>query len=99
MRHATKGKRTVWEGINLGVCRGVAVDAAETGKGVLPVNVHGTRAADTLSARAPESESGIDLVLDLDERIQDLCARTLARRGVAVVWRRAMGPVWLRSMV
>lgn len=74
-RDVWKGKiRTVWKGVDLGVFARVPVDAAETGEGVLAINVHGTRPTDTLSARAPESESGVYLVLDLDEGIEHLRA-------------------------
>jgi len=57
--------------VNLGVFRLVPVDLAQTRKGVLAIYVHGTRAADTLSARAPERQGGVNLVLDLDEGVQD----------------------------
>jgi hypothetical protein len=75
---AWKGKvelRTVWKGVDLGVFGRVSVDAAETGEGVLAINVHGTRPADTLSAGAPESKGRVDLVLDLDEGIKHLHTR------------------------
>lgn len=34
------------------------------------INVHRTATADTLSATSPESQGGVDLVLDTDERIE-----------------------------
>ena len=40
----------MWEGIYLGVLPAVPVDAAETREGILPVDVHSARAADTLAA-------------------------------------------------
>ena len=50
----------------------LAVDPAEAGKRVLAVDVHGAGAADTLTARASEGQRRVHLVLDLDERIEDL---------------------------
>lgn len=44
---------------------------SETSKAVAAVNVHRTGAADPLTAGAAEGEGGVDLVLDLDERVQD----------------------------
>jgi hypothetical protein len=38
---------------------------------VLAVDVHRTRAADPFSARAPECQRRVDLVLDLDQRVED----------------------------
>ena len=69
----------MWKGIDLGVFVRVPVDAAETSEGVLTINVHGTRAADTLSARTPKCQSRVDLVLDLDEGIKYL---TKTSKGV-----------------
>lgn len=88
----------MWEGVDLGVFARVPVDAAETGEGVLAINVHGTRPANTLSAGAPESEGRVDLVLDLDEGIKHLHTRQGGEERERK-WIRAMGPVWLRSMV
>lgn len=59
-------KRTVREGVDLAGLGGVLVNAAETGEGVDTVNVHGTRATDTLTARATEGKGGVHLVLDLE---------------------------------
>lgn len=42
----------------------------ETCQGVDSVNVHGTTSANTLATTPPESQSGVHLVLDPDERIQ-----------------------------
>lgn len=58
------------KGVDLGRRVAVLGDAAETGKGVDAVNVHGARTADTLTARAAESKRGVLLVLDLDLRCQ-----------------------------
>lgn len=43
----------------------------QTSEAVLSVDVHRTRSANTLTTRTSESERGILLVLDLDERVQD----------------------------
>ena len=34
-------------------------------------NIHGARSTDALPARPPECQTGIHLILDLDQRIQD----------------------------
>jgi hypothetical protein len=47
---AKKVKRTMRQGVDLGVFPFITVDTAKTGERVLPVNVHSTRTADTLSA-------------------------------------------------
>lgn len=60
------------EGVDLGVLATVTVDSAKAGKGVLTVNVHGARSADTLTARTTESEGGVDLILNFDESIENL---------------------------
>ena len=65
-------KRTVGERIYLCVLIFPAVDATETGEGVLAVDIHGARAADTLSTRAAESECWVYFILDFDERIKSL---------------------------
>ena len=44
--------------------------AFEAGEVVGAVDVHRARAADALAAGAAEGEGGIDLVLDLDQRVQ-----------------------------
>jgi hypothetical protein len=62
----------MWERINLGVFILVAVDATKACKSILPVDIHGTRAANSLSARAAEGQGGIDFVLNLDQGIEDL---------------------------
>ena len=58
--------------IDLSVLALGAIYAAETREGVLTVDVHGAGPADTLATRPAEGQSGVDLVLDLDERVQDL---------------------------
>ena len=47
------------------------VHALDAGERVHPVDVHGTGPADPLAARPPERQRRIDLVLDLDQRIQN----------------------------
>jgi len=56
----------VGKGVDLGGLGRVLLDAAETRERVDTVNVHGTRATDTLTARAAEGKGGVLLVLDLD---------------------------------
>lgn len=49
---------------------GVGGNTAQASQSVDSINVHGAATADTLSATSPESQGGVDLVLDSDERIQ-----------------------------
>lgn len=44
------GKLTVRKGIDLAILGGIPVDSTQAGEGVLTINVHSTRAADTLTA-------------------------------------------------
>lgn len=60
------------KGVDLGVFGFIAVNAAETGQCVLPVDVHGARPTDALSARPTERQRWVDFVLDFDESIQYL---------------------------
>jgi hypothetical protein len=60
------------ERIDFCVLAFISVDATEAGKGILAVDVHRTRAADTLSARATKSERWVYFILYLDECIQNL---------------------------
>ena len=46
-------------------------DVFGAGQRVCAVDVHGARAANTLAAGTPEGQGRIDIILDLDERIQD----------------------------
>ena len=64
--------RTVRKRVDLGILGLVALDAAKASKRVLSVDVHRAGAADTLAARATESECRVDLILDLDECVEDL---------------------------
>lgn len=63
-------QRTVRKGVDLGFLGGIFGNSAQAGKSVDTVNVHGTRATDTLSARSSESKSGVELILDLDLQTQ-----------------------------
>ena len=65
----------MWEWVNLDIVAGIPVDATQACERVLPVNIHRAGATDTLPAGAAESEGGVDLVLDFDERIQNLGPR------------------------
>ena len=95
--------RTVWQGVNLGVLADIPVDSAKACKRVLSVDVHGTRAANTLTARPAEGQCGVDLILNLDECIQDLHRtggiNNLRDRIDTEKDGLTMGPHWLRSMV
>lgn len=94
--------RTVRERVDLGGLVLCAVDAAEAGEGVDAVDVHGTRAADALSARAAEGEGGVDLVLDADQGVEHWMSHELGQlvrerdRGEQEQ-DQPMGPVWERS--
>jgi hypothetical protein len=48
----------------------VLINFSDAGQGMKSVAVHGTRPANTLSARSSEGESRIKVVLDIDERIK-----------------------------
>ncbi len=56
----------------------------QAGKGVGAVNVHGTAAADALSAAAAEGQGGVELVLDADQGVEDHGARLVEVEGVAL---------------
>ena len=62
------------ERVDLCVLAFAAVDATETGEGVLAVYVHRTRTTDTLATRATKSQCGIYFILDLDKSIENLRA-------------------------
>ena len=65
-------ERTMRQRVDFGILGGIPVDSAETSQGVLAVDVHCARAADALAAGAAEGERRVDLVLDLDERVEHL---------------------------
>ena len=64
--------RTVWQRVNLSILANIPVDSAKACKRVLSVDVHGTRAANTLTSRATEGKCGVNFVFDLDDGIQNL---------------------------
>lgn len=56
----------------------------QASQGVGAVDVHGTRAADTLSAAAAEGEGRVDLVLDADEGVENHGAGLVKIEGVGL---------------
>jgi hypothetical protein len=58
--------------VNLAVNVWGSVNSAETRESVLSINVHGARPTDTLSARPPEGECGVNFVFDFDQRVEHL---------------------------
>lgn len=58
--------------VDLGILVRSPVDSAQASKGVLAVDVHGARAADTLAARTAESQGRVHVVLDFNESIKNL---------------------------
>jgi hypothetical protein len=62
----------VWQWINLRGLAFVAVDPTEASKGVLSIDVHGARSANTLTTRTAKSKCRIYFVLDLDESVKNL---------------------------
>ena len=65
----------MWERVDLGILACITVDSAKTCQGVLAVDVHGAGTANAFTARATESERGVNFVLDFDKGIQDLARR------------------------
>ena len=73
------------------------VDRLGAGERVAPVDVHRTGTANPLTAGTAEGEAGIDLVLDLDQRVENhrpgiveiqligVVARILARIGIVAI--------------
>ena len=53
----------------------------QTGQTVLAIDVHGARAADTLTTRSSESKRGVLLVLDLEQSVEDHRAATTEFRS------------------
>src|SRR5271166_2362769 len=47
------------------------LDRLQTGERITTIDVHGAGAADALTAGATEGQRRVDLVLDLDQRVQD----------------------------
>ena len=61
----------VREGVDLGSTMRFVCDAAEAGKGIDSIDVHGTGAANTLTTRSAEGEGGVHFVLDTDEGVEN----------------------------
>lgn len=59
------------EGVDLDVLLRVLLDALQACERVDSVDVHRARSTDALSARATEGERRVDLVLDLQDRVED----------------------------
>ena len=66
--------------VNLAVLGRGSVNPAEARESVLSVDVHGTRPTDTLSARPPEGKGGVNLILDFDQRVENLWGRSWRQR-------------------
>lgn len=64
-------EHTMRQWIYLAVLSFRSIDPAQTSQCVLPVDIHRTRSANALSARATKSQRGIDFVLDFNESIKD----------------------------
>ena len=63
------------------------LDRGGAGEAVLAVHVHRTRPANPLPARPAEGERGIDLRLDLDQRVEHHRAAIVEIDGEAVIAR------------
>mmetsp|Transcript_93368 Transcript_93368/g.269674 ORF Transcript_93368/g.269674 Transcript_93368/m.269674 type:complete len:346 (+) Transcript_93368:162-1199(+) len=70
VRHQVLHDVAMRQGLDLDGSR-VRLDVLQAGQAVLAVDVHGARAADTLTARPPKGQCGVHLVLDLEQRVQD----------------------------
>mmetsp|Transcript_36047 Transcript_36047/g.72560 ORF Transcript_36047/g.72560 Transcript_36047/m.72560 type:complete len:255 (-) Transcript_36047:112-876(-) len=91
VRHQVLHHVGVGQRLNLD-CLRARLDVEQAGQAVLPIDVHGARAADALAAGAAERQRGVDLVLDLDEGVQDHGAARLEIDGVLL-------QVWLGHLV
>ena len=77
----------VRQGVDFGclarrVAGSLGLDIAQAGQGVGAVDVHGTRAADSLAAGAAEGEGRILLVLDFEEGVQNHRAAVVQVDGI-----------------
>lgn len=61
----------MWQRVDLGRLARIVVDLGKTRERVGTVDVHGARAANAFAARSSERQSGILLVLDLDQGVQN----------------------------
>lgn len=90
--------------VNLAVLRGISINPAQARKRILPIDVHRTGPAYTLPARPSERQRRVNLVLDLDQRIQHHWPRLVQvdsvrlQRGLLArfVW---VPPVYLELLV
>lgn len=71
IRHEVPDHIEMWQRIDAAASGLVLVDGRHTRQRIGAIDVHGTGPADTFAARAPESQSGIKVRLDLDEGIQN----------------------------
>jgi len=66
----------------------------ETSEGICAVDIHGTAAADTLTAGASKRESWVDVIFDLDEPVE-YHRTTIVQRKVELLdvrWSRVPCP-------
>lgn len=70
-----------------------SVNSAETCQGVLSVDVHGARSANSLSARPSEGQCRVHLVLNLDDGIKNHRSALVEVDGVALKVRLLAGLV------
>jgi len=80
------------QGIDFGLLGSLRRDSAQASQRVYSINVHGTAAADALSAAPSKGERWINLVFDLDERVQHHGPALVEVKGVLLrrglnVWR------------
>src|SRR3546814_391346 len=64
-------RRPLWTRVKRALRLAGLLDRADAGQRVGAVDVHRARTADALAAGAAERQRGVDLVLDLDQRVQD----------------------------
>lgn len=70
----------------------------QASKSIDTVNVHGAGSANTLTARAAESESWVDLVLNANERIQHHRSGLVEIKGVCLHLWLLRWSVWVPSV-
>lgn len=63
-------KLTVRQRVNFDVLAAFPLDALQTSQGILTVDVHSARSTNAFAARPSQGQSGINLVLDLQESVQ-----------------------------
>ena len=62
------------------------------------INVHCTRATDTLTAGATERERWVDLILDFDQSVKEHWTASLEVDVVGNILRSIIGITWVRSV-